>query len=47
MDTPQTTSRPLLTPPLNELRTALKKASRLQRRLAMAYGIHFKKPKKR
>jgi len=35
------------TPPLNELRTLLKKVARLQRRLALAYGIHFKKPKKR
>ena len=47
MDAPEVSGRPLLTPPLNELRTALKMAARLQRRLALAYGIHVKKPKKR
>ena len=47
MDTPEASGRPLLTPPLNELRTALENAARLQRRLALAYGIHVKKPKKR
>jgi hypothetical protein len=33
----------LLTPPMSELKTALKKSARLQRRLALAYGIRIKK----
>lgn len=33
----------LLTPPMNELKAALKKSARLQRRLAVAYGIRLKK----
>ena len=33
----------LLTPPMSELKTALQQSARLQRRLAVAYGIRLEK----
>jgi len=42
-DSPPVAARPLLTPPEHELRKALKQSARLQRRLAVAYGIRLKK----
>ena len=43
IQSPKSGKNSLLTPPMSELKKALRQSARLQRRLAVAYGIRLKK----
>ena len=43
IQSPKSGKNSLLTPPMSELKKALRQSARLQRRRAVAYGIRLKK----